>query len=194
MNAGFGTFDFSSGSALAGWGCTAAFTIQCPFSGGDILLMETSFKMSLLAFLAHCVWMQSKTAWSWAMAPPCPRFDRLGWIICSSITWPKLKILQYYRTIKKLFDLCSDDGDVILCDSLCLSGVWAGWFRFFSGSAGHGGVKKELSGDTHTILFIYLIICLIILESSSFWWHDLPKYWEYILHLQSQNLFNQAWQ
>ena len=40
---------------------------------------------------------------------PLPMIDWLGRIICSSITWPKLKILQYYRTIKRLFDLCSDD-------------------------------------------------------------------------------------
>ena len=118
MNAGFGAFNFSSGSALAGCACTAAFAVQRPFSGGAILLMATSFKMSLLAFLACCVWRWSETAWSWAMAPPCPQFDWLGWIICSSVTQPKPKILQYYRTIKRLFDLCSDDGasfSVTLC-------------------------------------------------------------------------------
>ena len=55
MNAGFGAFDFSGGSTLGGQGCTAAFAVQCPFSGGAILLMATSCKMSLLAFLARCV-------------------------------------------------------------------------------------------------------------------------------------------
>ena len=51
----FGAFDFSGGSTLGGQGCTAAFAVQCPFSGGAILLMATSCKMSLLAFLARCV-------------------------------------------------------------------------------------------------------------------------------------------
>ena len=73
-------------------------TVQRPFSGGAILLMATFCKMSLLAFLACCVWRRSKTTWSWAMAPPCPWFDRLGQIICSSVTQPKLKILWDFLT------------------------------------------------------------------------------------------------